>query len=56
MPVTWLIALQLYRVFGSVWLADGLRGALPGVFGVPAGIGDMLTGLFAVPTLLATPL
>jgi len=53
MPVTWLIALQLYRVFGSVWLADGLRGALPGVFGVPAGIGDMLTGLFAVPAAIA---
>jgi hypothetical protein len=53
MPVTWLIALQLYRVFGSVFLAAGLRGALPGVFGVPAGIGDMLTGLFAVPAAIA---
>jgi hypothetical protein len=27
MPVTWLVALQLYRVFGSVFLAAGLRGA-----------------------------
>jgi hypothetical protein len=53
MPVTWLVALQLYRVFGSVFLAAGLRGALPGVFAVPAGIGDVLTGLFAVPAAIA---
>lgn len=53
MPVTWLVALQLYRVFGSVFLAAGLRGTLPGVFAVPAGIGDVLTGLFAVPAAIA---
>src|SRR5712671_2916961 len=53
MPASWLVALQLYRVFGSWALAASLRGALPGVFGVPAGIGDMLTGLFAVPTAIA---
>ena len=53
MPATWLVALQLYRVFGSVFLAAGLRGALPGVFAVPAGIGDVLTGLFAVPAAIA---
>jgi hypothetical protein len=49
MPATWLVALQRYRVFGSVFLAAGLRGVLPGVFALPAGIGDMLTDLFAVP-------
>ena len=53
MPASWLVALQLYRVFGSWALAAGLRGALPGVFGVPAGIGDTLTGLFAVPAAIA---
>jgi hypothetical protein len=53
MPVTWLVALQLYRVFGAVWLVGGLQGTLPGLFGVPAGIGDVLTGLFAVPTAIA---
>src|SRR5262252_477817 len=53
MPASWLIALQLYRVFGSWALAAGLRGALPGVFGVPAGIGDTLTGLLAVPAAIA---
>jgi hypothetical protein len=53
MPVTWLVAVQLYRVFGAVWLVGGLRGTLPGVFGLPAGIGDVLTGLFAVPAAIA---
>jgi hypothetical protein len=53
MPVTWLVALQLYRVFGSWALAAWLRGALPGVFALPAGTGDVLTGLFAVPAAIA---
>lgn len=53
MPATWLIALQLYRVFGSVFLVAGLRGVLSGVFAFPAGIGDVLTGLFAVPAAIA---
>jgi hypothetical protein len=53
MPATWLVALQLYRVFGSVFLAAGLSGALPGVFALPAGVGDVLTGLFAAPAALA---
>src|SRR5258708_2178942 len=37
-PASWLVALQLYRVFGSWALVAGLRGALPGVFALPAGI------------------
>jgi hypothetical protein len=49
-PASWLVALQLYRVFGGWALAAGLNGALPGV---PAGIGDTLTGLFAVPAAIA---
>ena len=52
-PASWLIALQLYRVFGSWALAAWLRGVLPGVFALPAGTGDLLTGLFAVPTAIA---
>jgi hypothetical protein len=48
MPTTWLLALQLYRVFGSQWLAYWLRGLLPGLWALPAGTGDVLTGLFAV--------
>ena len=53
MPATWLIALQVYRVFVSVFLAGALRGVVPAVFGLPAGIGDVLTGLFAVPAAIA---
>ncbi|TDN61264.1 MFS transporter [Paraburkholderia sp. BL10I2N1] len=53
MPATWLVALQLYRVFGSWALAAWLNGVLPGVFALPAGIGDVLTGLFAVPAAIA---
>ncbi|WNC94422.1 MFS transporter [Paraburkholderia sp. FT54] len=53
MPATWLVTLQLYRVFGSWALAAWLHGVLPGVFALPAGIGDLLTGLFAVPATIA---
>lgn len=53
MPASWLVALQLYRVFGSWALAAALGGSLPVVFGVPAGIGDTLTGLLAVPAAIA---
>ena len=53
MPASWLVALQLYRVFGGWALAAWLRGALPGVFALPAGIGDVLTGRFAVPAAIA---
>lgn len=53
MPAAWLIALQVYRVFGGWALAAWLHGALPGVFALPAGMGDVLTGLFAVPAAIA---
>jgi hypothetical protein len=53
MPTTWLIALQLYRIFGSQWLVYWLRGVLPGLWALPAGTGDVLTGLFAVPAAIA---
>jgi len=53
MPASWLVALQLYRIFGGWALAAWLRGALPGVFAVPAGMGDLLTGVFAVPAAIA---
>ena len=53
MPMTWLIALQIYRIFGSQWLVYWLRGVLPGLWALPAGAGDVLTGLFAVPAAIA---
>lgn len=53
MPATWLVNLQLYRVFGSQFLAYWLLGLLPGLWALPAGTGDVLTGLFAVPAAVA---
>jgi hypothetical protein len=53
MPATWLIAVQLYRVFGCWALVAGLRGALTGLLGWPAGTGDLLTGLLALPVAIA---
>lgn len=53
MPTTWLVALQLYRIVGAQWLAYWLLGQLPGLWALPAGTGDVLTGLFAVPAATA---
>jgi hypothetical protein len=53
MPDSWLVAVQLYRVFGAWALAAWLRGTLPGVFALPAGTGDLLTGLLAAPAAIA---
>jgi hypothetical protein len=53
MPATWLVSLQLYRVFGSWAIAAGLRGVLTGLLAWPAGIGDVLIGLLALPAAIA---
>jgi hypothetical protein len=46
-PQHWLIGIQAFRVLGAVFLVRYAQGELPGVFALPAGIGDVLTGLFA---------
>ncbi len=51
-PPAWLVALQVYRVFGGVFLVAWVRGVLAGVFALPAGIGDMTTGLLALPAAI----
>jgi hypothetical protein len=48
-PPSWLVGLQVYRVFGSVWILAWATGVLPGVFALPAGIGDTLVGILAPP-------
>jgi hypothetical protein len=55
-PVSWLIALQAYRILGGLFLVNWVNGTAPGVFAWPASIGDMLTGIMALPValLLAT--
>jgi hypothetical protein len=48
MPASWLIGLQVYRVFGGIFLVGWARGVIPALFALPAGIGDV-TGLLALP-------
>jgi hypothetical protein len=48
MPPDWLIRVQLYRVAGAIFLYPLLYyRVLPAEFALPAGIGDLLTGLLA---------
>lgn len=51
-PAPWLIALQVYRIFGGIFLVNWMHGTVAGVFAVPAGIGDALTGIMALPAAL----
>ena len=46
-PPHWLIAIQTFRILGGVFLVRYFEGQLPGAFAIPAGVGDVLTGLFA---------
>jgi hypothetical protein len=46
-PQHWLIAIQTARILGGVFLVRYLQGQLPGLFAIPAGVGDVLTGVFA---------
>jgi hypothetical protein len=49
MPASWLVGLQAYRVFGGIFLVAWSRGDLSGTFALPAGSGDVLVGLLALP-------
>jgi hypothetical protein len=53
MPASWVVALQVLRVNGFAFLLGWLYGTVPGVFALPAGIGDVLTGLLAVPVAIS---
>jgi hypothetical protein len=53
MPASWIVALQTLRVNGFVFLLAWAAGTAPGIFALPAGIGDVLTGLVAVPVALS---
>jgi hypothetical protein len=48
-PQSWLVGVQVYRMLGLVFLIQLARGLAPWQFALPAGIGDVLTGLFALP-------
>ena len=47
-PLHWLVAAQVYRVGGGLFLVLWADGRLPWQFALPAGIGDVATGIFAV--------
>lgn len=47
-PQHWLIGVQAFRILGAVWLVRYFAGGLPGLFALPAGIGDVATGLLAL--------
>jgi hypothetical protein len=51
-PASWLVALQVYRIIGGVFLVNWAHGTAAGIFAWPAGIGDMLTGIMALPVAL----
>ncbi len=46
-PQHWLIGIQVFRILGAVWLVRYFAGGLPGLFALPAGIGDVAAGLLA---------
>jgi len=46
-PKHWLIGIQTFRILGGVLLVRYFQGELSGGFALPAGVGDVLTGLFA---------
>ena len=48
-PLSWLVGVQVYRILGFIFLRLWSHGLLPVYFALPAGIGDMLVGVTALP-------
>jgi hypothetical protein len=48
-PASWLVGLQVYRIFGGIFLVAWSRGGISGTFALPAGMGDVLVGALALP-------
>lgn len=46
-PQHWLVAVQLYRALGIIFLILYASANLPGFFAWPAGLGDVLVGVLA---------
>lgn len=46
-PNEWIIGIQFYRALGVIFLILYGVGRLPGLFALPAGLGDVSVGLFA---------
>src|SRR5260221_7658249 len=51
-PASWLVGIQVYRILGGMFLVYWIHGTIPGAFALPAGIGDVATGLLALPAAM----
>jgi hypothetical protein len=47
-PLHWIVASQVYRIAGGIFLVLWADGRMPWQFALPAGIGDVTTGGLAV--------
>jgi hypothetical protein len=47
-PLPWIVAAQIYRIGGGIFLMLWADGRMPWQFALPAGIGDVVTGAVAV--------
>jgi hypothetical protein len=52
-PQPWIIAVQLYRALGAIFLVLYATDEMPGLFAWPAGVGDLIVGLLAPVVALA---
>jgi hypothetical protein len=43
-----IVGLQIFRLIGAFFIIEMFRGNIPGSFAWPAGIGDIIVGLFAL--------
>jgi hypothetical protein len=46
-PQEWIVAIQVYRVLGGIFLVLYAGGLIPGAFALPAGTGDVIVGVLA---------
>jgi hypothetical protein len=52
-PQPWIVGVQFYRALGVVFLILFATNKMPGLFALPAGIGDVAVGLLAPVVALA---
>ncbi|MEU4192423.1 hypothetical protein AB0E69_11015 [Kribbella sp. NPDC026611] len=53
LPLAWVTAVHICRLVGVVFVIGVAAGTYPANFGLPAGIGDMVSALVAVPLTIA---
>jgi small basic protein len=52
-PNSWIVGIQAYRAIGVIFLVMYASGRVPGLFALPAGIGDVMVGILALLTAIA---